>query len=201
MKPTKTTRLIASFLLMAAATLLISACTGPQKPAQQAIAGVESALDSTGVDAKKYIPEQYNEVVKQLNVLKVAYNKKEYEAVVAGAPAVLAAAQALTAAAAPAKEEAVKAGASEWTTLSAAMPKLLSAVEVRGEALEKARKLPEGVDLITARRVLADAHKMWAQAQDAASQGKSDTAVDTAKRAKRRLELAAKALKMTLPAA
>jgi hypothetical protein len=197
----KTTRLISSFLLLGAATLLIAACTGQQKPAQQAIAGIESALESTGVDAKKYIPEQYNEVVKKLNALKVLFNRNEYEAVVAGAPAVLASAQTLPAAAAIGKEEALKAGASEWATLSALMPKQLSAVEVRGEALEKARKLPEGVDLLTARRVMADAHKMWEQAQQAANQGQSDTAVDTAKRAQRRLELAAKALKMTLPPA
>jgi hypothetical protein len=199
MKPMKVGKTISSLLLIGAATLLIAACTGQLQPAKQAIAGVESALDSVGVDAKKYIPEKYNEVVKQLNALKTSFNKNEFAAVVAGAPAVLAAAQALTAAAAAGKEEALKAGASEWTALAASMPPLLSSVEVRGEALEKAKKLPEGVDLVTARRVIADAHKMWGQAQEAAAQGRSDAAVDTAKRAKRRIELAAKALKMTLP--
>jgi hypothetical protein len=199
MKPMKTTTSISSFLLMGVAALLIAACAGQMEPAQQAIAGVDSALNAAGEDAQRYVPEQYNEALKKLNALKISFNRNDYKAVIAGAPAALAAAQGLTAAAAAGKAEFLKVAASEWSSLSTSVPALISAVEVRGEALEKARKLPEGVDLPTARRSIADARGMWARAQEAASHGRTDSAVDTAKMAKRRCELAAKALKIELP--
>jgi malonyl CoA-acyl carrier protein transacylase len=196
----KTTTSICSFLFTCIATLLIAACASQMEPAHQAIAAVDSALEASGYDAKRYIPEKYNAALMKLNALKVAFNNGDYKVVIAGAPAALAAAQGLTAAAAVGKEEFMKVAASEWSVLNASLPPLVSAVEVRGHALEKTRKLPEGVDLPTARRSLADARGMLAKAQEAANRGRFDTAVDTAKTAKRRLELAARALKLELPA-
>jgi hypothetical protein len=199
MKPMNAGRSISICLLMGAAALLIMACASQEEPALQAITGVETALHAVGDDARKYVPDQYNEALKKLNALKGAYNRTDYKEAIAGAPAALAAVQGLTAAAAAAKVEALKVAASDWSLISASFPAVLSAVEARGVALEKSKKLPEGVDLATARRSIADAQHMWAKAQEAAKAGETDTAVDTAKLAKRRCEQAAKALKMTLP--
>ncbi len=201
MKLRNTTSSIASFFLTGMATLLMAACASQEEPALQAIGGVDAAIQAAGDDAKRYVPEQYNEVLKKLNALKVAFDRTDYKAVVTGGPAALAAAKALAASAAAAKEEALKVAAGEWTALSESIPKLLGAVEGRGEALEKTKKVPEGVDLATARRSIADAQHMWAKAKEAATAGQTDTAVDTAKMAKRRCEQAAKALKLTLPTA
>jgi hypothetical protein len=199
MKPVNTARSISSFLLMGAATLLIAACASQEQPALQAITAVDTTLHATAEDARKYVPEQYNEALKKLNAMKVEFDRSDYKAVIAGGPAALAAAQGLTAAAAAGKAEAMKVAASDWSSISVSLPAFISTVESRGVALEKAKKLPEGVDLPTARRSIADAQHMWAKAQEAASAGQTDTAVDTAKMAKRRSEQAAKALKMTLP--
>ena len=198
MKPMNT-RSIFSCLLMGAVTLLIAACASQEQPALKAIGGVDAALHATAEDARKYVPDQYNEGLKKLNAMKAAFERSDYKAVIADSPAALAAAQALAASAAAAKEAAMKVAASEWSAMSVSLPALISSVESRGVALEKAKKLPEGVDLPTARRSIADAQHMWAKAQEAAKAGETDTAVDTAKMAKRRSEQAAKALKMTLP--
>jgi hypothetical protein len=190
----KTTTSISGICLMGAAALLLAACTSNMEPAHQAIANVSSALDANGDDAKRYVPEKYNEALAKLNAMKVAFNHQDYRDVIKGE-----AARGLKAAAVAGKDEYMKLAASEWASLSALVPKLLGVVEVRGQAIERAKKRPEGLDLETARRTIVDARKMWTQAQAAADHGRVDTAVDSAKLAKRRCEQAAKALKIELP--
>lgn len=190
---------ISTFLLIGAATLLLAACAGNMKPADQAITAADSALDATGEDAKRYVPEQYNEVLGKLNALKTAFNKKNYDEVIAGAPAVQTAIKGLAEVAAAKKEEGMKAYAVEWTALSVSVAAAIAAVEKRGEALEKAKKLPEGVDLPTARRYVAEANNGWKQAQAAGNDGRMEAAVLSAKKALQRAQAAAKYLQLTLP--
>jgi hypothetical protein len=201
MKPRTMTTSIPGLLLMGLLAVLTAACASKLEPARQAIASVGSALDATGDDPKRYVPEKYNEALGKLNAMKMAFNRKDYQDVLDGVPAAMAAVQALPAAAAIGKEEYLKRAAVEWTTLSVLVPKLLSAVEIRGEALERSKKPPEGVDLPLARRAIVDGRNMWTQAKASAERGRVDSAVDTAKIAKRRCEQAAKALKMELPSA
>jgi predicted small secreted protein len=190
---------IPTFLLICAATLLLAACANNKKPADQAITAADSALDAAGEDAKRFVPEQYNEVLKKLNALKTSFNKSNYDEVIAGAPAVLTAITGLAAAAATKKEEGMQVYAVEWTTLSVSVPATIAAVEKRGEALEKSKKVPEGVDLLTARRYVAEANNGWKQAQAAGSSGRMEAAVLSAKKAQQRAQAAAKYLQMTLP--
>jgi hypothetical protein len=190
---------ISMFLLMGAATLLLAACANNKQPADQAITAADSALDATVEDAKRYVPVQYNEVLGKLNAMKTAYNKKNYDEVIAGAPGVQTAITGLAEAAAAKKAEGMQGFAVEWTALSVSVPAVIDLVEKRGKVLEKSKKLPEGANLLAARRSIADASNMWKQALAAGNSGRTEAAVINAKKAEQRARAAARALKMTLP--
>ncbi len=159
------------------------------EPARQAIAAANGALDAIGADAKKYVPDQYNQVLGKLNALNTAYGRQNYEEVIAGAPAVLTAVKGLA--------EATT--AVQWSALSVSVPAVIGVLQGRADVLERSRMPPESVDLTGARRALAVADTMWKQAQSAASEGRTETAVLTARKAQERAHLAAGALKVALP--
>jgi electron transfer flavoprotein alpha subunit len=186
--------------IAAVAALLLGACANQMEPARQAIAGIDTAVSAASADAAKYIPEQYAAAQGKLAELKGAFDRKDYKAVLAGAPALLTEAQGLAAAAATKKDEVMKSLAADWSSMSTTLPALVSAVESRVTVLGKSRKLPEGVDLESAKRLLAEAKGMWSQAQ-AASGNNVEDAVATAKTVKERAEAAAAALKLQLPGA
>ena len=190
----------AGFLAVATA-LLLSACANQMEPAQQAIAGIDSAISAASADAGKYIPEQLSGVQTKLADLKASFDKKDYAAVLAGAPAILADAQGLLGAAAIKKDEVVKAMGGEWTTLAASVPGLVSAVSSRVAVLAKSKHPPAGVDLAAATSDSADAASLWSKAQAAFSAGNVEEAVTTAREVKAKAEAAAGALKMMLPGA
>ena len=187
--------------LAAATALLLSACANQMEPAQQAIAGIDSAISAASADAGKYIPEQLSGVQTKLADLKASFDKKDYAAVLAGAPAILADAQGLLGAAAIKKDEVVKAMGGEWTTLAASVPGLVSAVSSRVAVLAKSKHPPAGVDLAAATSDSADAASLWSKAQAAFSAGNVEEAVTTARAVKAKAEAAAGALKMMLPGA
>lgn len=191
---------LAGFVTVTAA-LLLAACASQMEPAQQAIAGIESAISTASADAGKYIPAQLTAVQAKLADLKAAFDKKDYKAVLSGAPAVLADAQALLAAAAMKKEEVRNAMSAEWTSLAASLPQLVAAVKSRVDALSKGHKAPAGVDLDAAKAGLADATTLWGKAQAAFSANNVEEAVTTAREVKSRAEASATALKMKLPGA
>jgi hypothetical protein len=180
---------------------LLAACASQMQPAKQAIDSVESAVNAASADAGKYVPDQLTSVQAGLANLKTSFDNKDYKAVIAGAPKVLAEAQALVGIAAAKKEEVMKAMTAEWTAVSASLPQLMRAVQSRLNVLAKSRKPPAGVDVAAAKTAMTDAGAMWTQAQSASTAGNIDTAVDAAKKAKEKAESAASALKMTLPGA
>jgi hypothetical protein len=186
--------------MAAAATLLLVACANQMEPAKQAIAGIESAI-TAATDAPKYIPDQLAAVQTKLADLKTAYDNKDYKTVLAGAPAVLSEAQGLLGAAMLKKEAVVKAMAAEWPGLAAALPALMTTVTNRANALGKSKHAPAGVDMAAAKSAVDDATASWTKAQAANTAGDPETAVASARDAKAKLEAAAAAMKMTLPAA
>jgi subtilase-type serine protease len=188
-----------SFAFVAVAALLLSACANQMEPAQRAIANIEAAI-AAAPDAPKYIPDQVAAVQAKLADLKAAYDKQDYKTVLAQAPAVLADAQGLLGAAMLKKESVVKAMSAEWPTLSAAMPALMTAVTKRVNALGKSKHAPAGVDMAAAKSAADEAAASWTKAQAANSAGDMEGAVNSAHDAKAKLEAAAAAMKMTLPA-
>jgi hypothetical protein len=190
-----------TFAFMAlAATLLLVACANQMEPAKQAIAGIENAI-SAATDASKYIPDQLAAVQAKLADLKTSFDNKDYKAVLAGAPAVLSEAQGLLGATMLKKEAVVKAMTAEWPGLAAALPALMTTVTNRATALGKSKHVPAGVDMAAAKSAVDDATASWAKAQAANTAGDAETAVASARDAKAKLEAAAAAMKMTLPAA
>ena len=184
-----------------AAALLLSACANQMEPAQQAIAGIESAIGAASSDAGKYVPDQLSGVQSKLGELKTAMANKDYKAVLAGAPAVLTEAQGLLGAAAIKKSDVVKAMGTEWTAMAATLPALVGAVTSRIAVLGKSKHLPAGVDLPAAKTGAEEATSLWAKAQGAFAAGNVEEAVTTAKIVKDKAEAAAKALNLALPMA
>jgi hypothetical protein len=190
---------IAFAFMAAAATLLLVACENQMEPAQKAISNIEDAI-AAAKDAPKYIPDQVAAVQAKLADLKTAFDNKDYKAVLAGAPAVLSDAQNLMGSAMLKKEAVVKAMSEEWPGLAAALPAQLKMVSDRAKVLGKNTHPPAGVDMAAAKSAVDDANLAWTKAQAANTAGDPETAVTSAHEAKAKLEAAASAMKMTLPA-
>lgn len=194
--------------------LALSACSNQMEPAKKAIADIEAAVSAAGADAQRYIPDQVKAVTDQLAGLKAKFEQKDYDAVVAGAPAVLAKAQGLLAAkdaavkqaaakqaeaAANQAAAAAQALATDWETLSATVPDAIAAVDSRVNILTKSKKLPANVTkdaLTTAQANLADAKSSWQTATAAQSAGKISDAVIAAQQAKENTDAALASLGM-----
>ena len=187
--------------LLAVAAVLLGACANQLEPAQQAIAGIDSAISAAAPDAGKYVPDQLAAVQKKLADLKTSIDSKDYAAVLTGAPALLTEAQGLLGATMLKKEQVVKALSAQWPAMAAALPELVSSVTNRVASLAKSKHLPEGVDLAAAKTSIADAASLWSKAQAAFAAGNIEEAMNTANDVKAKAEAAAAAIKMKLAAA
>jgi hypothetical protein len=197
----KSTRNIACYMVFACAALLLAACANQMEPARNALADINVALDSVSADAKKYIPDQLTAVQSKVAELTASFDKKDYAAVLTGAPPVLAEVRGLVGAAAAKKDEIAKALSNEWAGLAASVPQVVDAVNARVDTLSQARRVPKDIDLTAAKSGLADAKAQWETAQSAFKSGNVADAVTAAKDTKAKAESAATALKLTLPEA
>ncbi len=199
----KPTRSIAKYLALYSAALLIVACTSRMGPAaKNSVDHINAALAAVSEDAQKYVPDQLAGVQSKVAALTASLDKQDYDAVMAGAPAVLAEVNGLTSAVAAKKDEILKALGDEWRGLAAAIPQSVTAVQSRIDALSKSKHVPKDVDLAAAKSGLADASSAWENAQTAFKSGNASEAVPLAKDAKSKLDSAAAALKLNLtPAA
>jgi hypothetical protein len=190
------------FAVLSLAAIVLVACTGQKEPAQKLIADIEATTTAASAEAAKYVPEQLAEVQSKLGALKASYAKQDYAAVVAGAPAVLGAAQALATDAAAKKDEALKAANDKWTALAGTVPGYMTQVQDRIEFLGKKanKKQAQGVDLEAAKAGAADANALWSKAQAAFAGGNLDEAVSTATDVKTKVEALAASLKLDLAA-
>ena len=169
------------------------------EPAKNALDNINSTLSAVTADAQKYVPDQLTQAQSKVAELSASFDKKDYAAVVAGAPAVLAEVNGLAAAAAAKKDEILKALGTEWRSLAVSIPQSVSAVQTRIDALSKSRHVPKDIDLGAAKSGLSDAASAWDKAQSAFKSGNAADAVTAAKDARSKLESAAAALKLNLP--
>jgi len=194
----KSNQRIAGFLTLCSIAMLFVACANQMEPAKNALDNINSTLNSESADAQKYVPDQFADAQTKLAGLSASFEKKDYAAVVAGAPAVLAEVKGLSGAAAAKKDEMEKALGNEWRSLSAAVPQSLGAVQTRIDALSKTKHVPKDIDLGAAKSGLADATSAWGNAQEAFKAGNPADAVTAGKDAQGKVASAAAALKLNL---
>jgi hypothetical protein len=197
----KPTRNIAKYLALYSAAFLIAACANQMEPAKNALDNINISLAAASADAQKYVPDQLSSAQSKVAALTASFDKKDYAAVVAGAPAVLAEVNGLAGAAAAKRDEILKALGNEWRSLAASIPQSVTAVQTRIDELSKAKHVPKGIDLAAAKSGLADATAAWEKAQSAFKSGDASDAVPLAKDALSKVESAAAALKLNLPSA
>ena len=195
----KSIQTITKYLTLYSAAILLVACANQMEPAKNALDNINSTLSAVTADAQKYVPDQLTQAQSKVAELSASFDKKDYAAVVAGAPAVLAEVNGLAAAAAAKKDEILKALGTEWRSLAVSIPQSVSAVQTRIDALSKSRHVPKDIDLGGAKSGLADAASAWDKAQSAFKSGNAADAVAAAKDARSKLESAAAALKLNLP--
>jgi hypothetical protein len=194
----KSNQRVTGFLSLCFVAFLFVACVNQMEPAKNALDNINSTLNAVSADAQKYIPDQFSQAQNKVAALTASYEKKDYAAVIAGAPAVLTEVNGLADAASAKKDEMVKALGNEWRSLAASVPQSLSAVQNRIDALSKTKHVPKDVDLGAGKSGLADATSAWDKAQEAFKSGNPADAVTAAKDAQGKLTSAAAALKLNL---
>jgi hypothetical protein len=196
--PVKPIRCIARNLALCSTAILIVACTNQMEPAKNDLDAINSALTAATPDAQKYVPDQLASAQSDVAKLTASFDKKDYAAVVAGAPGVLAEVNGLAGASTAKKDETLKVLGNEWRSLAASIPQSVTAVQARIDALSKTKHVPKDLDLGAAKSGLADATSAWEKAQSAFGSGNAEDAVTAAKDAKSKVESAAAALKLDL---
>ena len=194
----KSNQRMTGFLKLCSVAIFFVACANQMEPAKNALDNINTTLNSVSVDAQKYVPDQFTQAQSKVAALTASFEKKDYTAVLAGAPAVLAEVKGLAGAAAAKKDEMVKALGNEWRSLAASVPQSLGAVQTRIDALSKTKHVPKDVDLSVAKSALADATSAWDKAQEAFKSGNLADAVTAAKDAQSKISSAAAALKLNL---
>lgn len=194
----KSNERVTGVLTLCSIALLFVACANQMEPAKNALDNINTTLNSVSADAQKYVPDQFADAQTKVAALTASFEKKDYAAVVTGAPAVLAEVNGLTGAAAAKKDEMVKALGNEWRSLAASVPQSLGAVQTRIDALSKTKHVPKDIDLAGAKSGLADATSAWDKAEEAFKAGNPADAVTEAKDAQGKVASAAAALKLNL---
>ena len=178
------------WLLATLAAVLVVGCANQKAPAEQAVAGAETALAAVREDAQKYVPDQLQAVDSQLAALKDSLTKGDYKSVLTGAPTLNSAISSLKDAAEAKKADAEAALAKAkdaWGPLSAEVPKMVDAIQSRVTALSKSHHLPKGVTkdgLASAKSGVDSLKSMWSDASNASASGDFTTAVSKAQAVK-----------------
>lgn len=189
---------VTGFLTLCSVAILFVACVNQMEPAKNALDNINSRLTAVSADAQKYVPDQFAQAQSKVAALSASFDKKDYAAVIAGAPALLTEVSGLADAASAKKDEMVKALGNEWRSLAASVPQSITAVQSRIDALSKTKHVPKDVDLGAGKSGLADASSAWDKAQEAFKSGNPTDAVSAAKDAQGKLAAAAAALKLSL---
>src|SRR5688572_20225683 len=169
-------------LAIAAVAMLATGCARQKNDATQALAAVETSVQSIKDDASKYAPEALQSVESSLSSLKESLAKEDYKAVIAGSPAVQSSVESLKSAIASGKEK-YQAAENEWSALASDIPKMVETIESRLETLGSAKKLPknlsqEAVD--SAKSGLEWMKAQWHDAISAFGAGNAPEAVEKA---------------------
>jgi hypothetical protein len=189
-----------SIIVAALVVFSLAACSGGKAPAEQAIKAAEEAFNAAKGEAVKYVPDQVKAVEDALSAAKDSFAKKDYAAATSAATSVAAKAKELASAAAAKKDELTK----SWGDLSGGLPQMLDAIKSRVDILSKSKKLPANLDkekFEGAQSGLAEANKVWDEANSAFKEGKLADAVAKAAAVKEKAAEIMATLGMQLPQA
>jgi hypothetical protein len=191
------------FCRLVLAAVILAGCAGQVEPAQKAISDIDAALSASSAEAAKYVPDQLAAVQADLDGLRASFQKQDYPAVLAGAPAVMINARALAGAAAAKRDALAKALNDRWSGMAAAVPDEITGIQNQLDSLARksSRKQAEGIDLDAARDSLSGAVSLWSKAQAAFATGNLPEAVEAAQNVESSLKQIESTLKMHPPAA
>jgi hypothetical protein len=130
------------------AAMLMIGCSSQRDPAEQALAGIDTALSAIHDSAARYSPEGLRRVEEQVAALRGNFNQGNYKEVLDAAPAVKTAVASLAEdvnAKQTAADDALAQTKQQWRTLSEEVPKLIASLHSQLDTLSKMRKLPRGV--------------------------------------------------------
>jgi hypothetical protein len=161
---------------------LLAGCVGQQEPAQKLLGDIAASMHAVSADAEANVPDQYAEVQRQIAELQATFDREDYTAVIANAPAVLAAAQGLGPAVAARKAAVLAQLNGEWSHVAAVLPDEFERIEHRIDflAAPQNRSAAMGVDLRAAQVSVRDAVALWSKGQAAYAAGNLQEAVQTA---------------------
>ena len=198
----KSTARCVRFAFLSLGLIMMAACAGQKEPAQKLLADIDVTVTAASVEAAKYVPDQLRDVQTKFGELKASFDKRDYAAVLSGAPPVLAAAKMLATDAAAKKDEVLKALNDQWTVLAGTVPEYMTAVQNRIDTLRKksSKKAAAGMDLDAAKLSLDGSAALWSKAQAAFAGGSMEEAVRTAQSVKSKVEAVAATLKQDLAA-
>jgi hypothetical protein len=185
--------------LALAAVLLFAACASQMQPAKQALEDATAAVGAAAIDAGVYMSDKLVALQNRLADIRNSFDRKDYAAVLTGAPGVTTDAKSLEQAAAAKKQQNLQELASEWSGLASSVPNQVGAIRARIETLDKHKQATAGIDLSTAKADLVDATSLWSKAQASHNANQDEDAVNTAETVKAKLESAADALRLSLP--
>ena len=171
-------------IVAVAALALAAAACSQKKPAEEAIAAAEGALQAVYDDAQKYLPERYAEVKGELDAGRKAFDEERYADAITAVKDVPAHAEALSKEVVAAKQKKLSELNADWERLSGSLPGLLTNIGARLAELGKMRRLPEGMDkqvLDEANAAHASANAAWGEASQAFNAGDLETAVAKAR--------------------
>jgi hypothetical protein len=165
---------------------MMAACGGQKEPAHKLLADIDATVMAASGEAAKYIPDQLKDVQSRYGALQASFDKKDYAAVVSGAPDVLGAAQDLATSAAAKKDQLLKLLDDQWRALAGSVPDSLTAVQNRIAELRKPsnKRRAASMNLDAAQSGLSDAQSLWSKAQAAFASGNLDEAVRTGQEVK-----------------
>jgi len=179
------------FAMLAAASLALAACANQKEPAEQAVAKVESSLAEVRADAEKYAADELKDVDDSVKNLKNNLARKDYGAVVMGAPPVSASVTTLKQTVEQRKadaEQMMAAAQSEWNDLNANVPKAVETLQARVDQLSKNHKYPKGLDKAGFEAAKTDFENMktqWTEASSQFAEGKVAEAMRKARAVKK----------------
>ena len=192
---------------LVAALLFAAGCANKQAPATKAVADAEAALATFRDEAGQLAATELQAAEAAIADMKARLASKDYDAVVAGAPALSQQIETLrttTAERRAEREQANEAAKVTWATMSGDVPKMVQAIQSRVDVLSKSRRLPGNLDKAKFEAARADFEQMkaaWGEASAAASSGNAIDAVSRGEAVKAKGAEVMQALGMKVAAA